>query len=396
MTQPRIAIVWNHPSTLSQCSFRFERYVEGFRALGWEPWIVCSEASAAGSPTSDASSGTECLPVRSVRSPAALENPGYWRDLGVDVVAAVTWHRMSGMLAAARRGGARTISIADSDGRIGLRSHPLATLERSLDVGSIPTKARRFAAWLRRWAIESLRGAPDDREYLASAAESDAIILGNAGAAREFSRFLSSYGRLDLDRRVRIVPFAVAQPFLVTPVPEAKADRVAAVGRWHDPQKDAPLLAGALRRFLARDPCGTKAVVFGTPHPAIERLAREDSRVSFRGPTGATELAPELAACRTVLVSSRREGSPHVGFEALAMGASLVGPALPCLADWCGRQGFGTIAPARRPGSLARALEAELAAWRSGRRDARRIAEQWRPRVAPEAVCSDLLAALEP
>ncbi len=396
----KIALVWNHRSRLLDCSFRFEQYLSGFRALGHDPLVVCDRASAEGF------SG----PLEVAETAASFEEPDFWRQVAAEVAVIVTWHRMAAVLAAMAAADTRVISIADTDGRLSLRVYPQAALERLMVYqDSLACRLKCLKYWLGRYLRAAGRGSAEDREAVASTRASDAVMFGHGCGKQHFERFLARCGEPTLGGRLSVVPFAIGASFLSCPVPEAKNDRIVAIGRWDDPQKHAGLLAAAIARFLdsgrpggapaqhRRTKTRTEMVIFGRGGGTwFAPLARRYPTVRYAGVQPQGIVARTLAGARSIVFSSRWEGSPHAALEALALGATLVGPPIPSLASWSGSGGYGTVSRSHRPASLARALRDELAAWDEGRRDPREISRHWRARLAPEIVCRRMLEALPP
>lgn len=382
----KIAIVWNYHSQLLHCSFRFEQYVRGLRALGHQPVVVCRRASAEGFDG----------PLEVAEDRAAFAEAGFWETVGAEVAIIVTWLRMPAVLAAIRAAGTRAVAIADTDGLIGMRLHPLITLERMIvyERGGRAT-LRCLKYWLTRYLKEATTGSDEEREMVASARNSDLLVLCSAEAQRHLARFLAHHGEAQLSDRLFAMPFVIAEPFLTSPVPATKECRITAIGRWSDPQKDPGLLVAALARVLAARP-ELEVVIFGAGgQDWFGPLAERFPSVSYRGEQHYGIVAETLGSCRAVVVSSRWESGPHVATEALAMGATIIGPAMiPGLVSWSEQRRFGHLAARSRPGSLARAIEREMEAWDQGRRDPRAIAEYWRPRLDPAYVCGQLLDAL--
>ena len=381
----KIALVWNHQSRLLDCSFRFEQYLDGFRSLRHDPLVVCERNSAAGW------SG----PLEIVETAAELAEPGFWRRLGADVVVIVTWHRMAAVLAAIGAAGTRVIAIADTDGRLSPRVFPGAALERLMVYqDSLTGRLKCLKYWLGRYLAGTFGDSREDRQALASTRRSDALVFGHEQARRNFDRFLSRYRERPLGERVTVVPFAIGASFLNCRVPEARPDRLVAIGRWDDPQKDAGLLAAAIARLLDSN-AHTEVVVLGRGGEGwFGPLARRYPRLRYAGVQPQDAVARSLAEARAIVFSSRWEGSPHAALEALALGATVVGPPIPSVVSWTEDGRFGTVSRSRRPASLARAMSAELSAWEEGRRDPKGISRHWRSRLAPAVVCRRMLEAL--
>jgi len=378
----RIAIVWNYPSRLSECSFRFEQYVEGFQSLGYEAVIVCTVAAAQGF----------AAPFHLCKTRADFADTAFWREVGADVALIVTWHRMSDVLAAIGKAGTAVIAFADTDGQVSHRLFPRAMLRQAL-FRQKTKRLKAFLHWLRRYAREWGGASTQDVERLQSTRHSDALVFGHGEGKRHFERILRRYGAESLSSKVVVTPFTIGRSYFTCPVPTEKDDCIVAIGRWGDPQKNAPLLARALSLFLEKRP-QTHIVLFGADGASIFRpLVNAYPSVSYRGLAGPDVVAQTLARSRSILFASRWDGCPHAALEALAMGATIIGTPLPSLISWCEGGRFGRVSRRHHPQSLVRALRLEMEAWDEGRRDGKAIATTWRSRVEPTEVCRRLLEA---
>ncbi len=382
----KIAIAWNRERPLRATSFPFEQFRHGFEALGHEAFVLARRADVEDFPE----------PLETFEELAELRDPGFWRRLAADVVMIITWHRMPEVLEAIQQGGSRVLAYADSDGRIGLRVHPWHTLQRMIYYArGWRGKAGCVKYWLGRYLREG-GASTEDEMYLASTRSSDVVAVPSTEARRHLLKFLAYRGAPDLGRRVISVPYTLAAPYLSCPLAERKADRVIAIGRWDDPQKDVRLLARALTRFLSRRPA-TEVVIFGAEGERWFRaLAERFASLSYRGVQPQEEVARTLSESRAVVVSSRWESGPLVALEGLALGTTVVGTPIPSLISWCDGGRFGTVASSPRPASLARALSREMAAWDEGERRPEEISRHWRDRLSPHAACQRMLDALPP
>ena len=386
----RIAVVWNHDTPLSQCSFRFEEYIRGLEELGHEAFVVCPQSSDDGFPVP-----TFCPPLGE-----GLANREFWLDLKVHVAILPSFHQMSGLLELLVGIGVRTIAMGDSDGQMGLRAFPLATMRRTVYAGAFDRRQRRrqLARLGLRYLRSFQRRDPQDAEFLRSARFSDVLILGNAESRDHFRRFLRKAGAGDHAERVHVAPLAINRVFCEFPDLERERRGLVAVGRWDDPQKNAPLLAAALTRYLAAaggDEEEQPVHIFGAGGEEHFRdLCGRFPGVVYRGPQHPPVLADALAGSRSIVFSSRWEGAPHAGCEALSMGATIIGTPIPSLRSWSEDGAYGRVASAHRAGPLAHAIAAEQAAWRRGERDPASIAAVWRERSCGRGVCKAMLAAL--
>jgi glycosyltransferase involved in cell wall biosynthesis len=379
----KVAIAWNWPSRLIECSFRFEQYAAGLRALGHDPVFVCSRDAAIGFPGD----------FHLCETREEMKQPSFWREVGAAAVLIVTWHRMAEELQAIREAGSRAVAISDSDGRAGTKLFWRWNLERQILYQ--PTriaKLRFFKNWLTLQARQRFWCSfPEDRLSVESTRESDVVALGHQQGVANFRRFLQSMGAGELGENLRVVPFTIGASFLSCPLPEQKENRIVAIGRWNDPQKNAELMAATLRLFLKRDP-KTQIDIFGQGgEPFFGEMQKEFPGLAYRGTQQQEVVAETLSRARAILFSSRWEGCPHAAIEMLALGGTLIGTRMPSLESWIEEGSYGRVA-APRPGALAKAIEEEMKAWDTGRRNAHAIAATWRQRVRPETVCAALLA----
>ena len=385
----RIAVVWNHGTPLSQCSFRFEEYIRGLEQLGHEAFVVCPQLSDDGFP----------VPTFSPPLGEGLANREFWLDLKVEAAIVPSFHQMSYLLELLVGIGVRTIALGDSDGQMGLRAFPLATMRRTVHAGVSDRRHRRrqFTRLALRYLRSFQRRDPQDAEFLRSARFSDVLILGNAESRDHFRRFLRKAGAGDHADRVHVAPLAINRIFCEFPDLDRERRGLVAIGRWDDPQKNAPLLARALRRYLdgAGDESDAPVHIFGAGGEEHFRdLCGRYPNVIHHGPQHPPVLADALAGSRSIVFSSRWEGSPHAGCEALSMGATIVGTPIPSLRSWSEDGAYGRVASAHRAGPLVKAIADEQAAWRRGERDPASIAAVWRERSSGRGVCEAMLAAL--
>jgi glycosyltransferase involved in cell wall biosynthesis len=379
-TPPRVGIIWCGPSPLVAISVRYERYVRGFRALGCEAFAVCAPGLETGFGE----------PVITAPDPAAFRDPDYWRSLRLNVAVLVTWLGLPDVVGALKRACPWVVSLADSDGQVGVRVHPRATFARSvLQHRDWGTRVRGAKFWLERYFV---RPETFDRPGLESAGRADLIAICSPDARDYLGRFFRYYGQPDLAHKVVVVPYPVDDCYLNGPVPQPRRRQLVAVGRWDDPQKDAALLAAAVRRVLAVAPEVSFRVVGPNGGKVFAALCRDHPQVRYLGPRPPEAVAALLRESRSLLLSSRWESGPIVANEALCLGCSLVGPAaIPSLAGFCDRGRYGTACRRRSPRALADAVLKEMRAWDEGRRDPARIASVWRPRFDPRTVCRQLL-----
>ncbi|MDX1934387.1 MAG: glycosyltransferase [Capsulimonadales bacterium] len=317
---------------------------------------------------------------------AEMTDPAYWRRRTVTVAIVFNWLIRAGdVLIALRAAGAFVLQYGDSDGLEGMRVHPGAQVVRMWHlqpsflrkVGGVATLARKYLYGHRR----------EDALLVRNAESAHLTTLTSEPARAAFLRFLRFARRTDLANRVRVLPSPVAAPFRTRPIEPRPRPVVVAVGRWDDPQKDAPLLAAALHRYLSDASPETEVrLIGGGGETPFARLVRDFAGVRYFGRIPHADLTDRLADARILFFASRWEGTPVVSLEMVALGGTVVGPGgLPGLAQFAA-EGHGTAAVRRSPVALAQALREEMTAWESGERRPETIAAYWRVRVSPESI----------
>jgi glycosyltransferase involved in cell wall biosynthesis len=380
-----VGLIWAATTRLSGITVRYERYVRGLRALGHDPLTVCLPAAAAGYPE----------PVALAPTEAALRDPEFYRPRRFEAALVMTWLGLPEIVAAVKESCPWVVSIADSDGQIGVRTHPGATFRRTVYQHSrFGMKLRAAKYWLQLYALGP---AEQDQPVLASAGPADRIAVCSSAAAAHLRRFFDSYRRPDLAGKVMAAPYPIDECYRTPEVPVRRGNQVVAIGRWDDPQKDAGLLCRAADRFLSTGGRAEFLLVGPNGGRAFEALTRRWSQVRYLGPCPPDVVAEHLRNSRVLLLPSRWESGPIVLNEALASGCTVVGTdAIPSVVSACVEGGFGAASRGRSAAGLAQALRSEMSAWERGERNPVAIAAYWRPRFDPVTVCRELLAGHPP
>ncbi len=376
----RLAVVWAADQPLTTITVRYERYLAGFRALGWEAFAVCSEKAA---------SGFSGALVR-VPDQGCLRDQDFWRSLRLDAAVLITWLTLPDVVAALKAACPWVVSVADSDGLVGVRVFPGATFDRSVRQHTrLLDRIRAAKFWVQRYLAPS---EVYDQPLLESAERADLIAVCSPNAKNHLGRFFAFHRRQDLAARVAVIPYPVDDCFRDREVMRRRGRRLVAVGRWDDPQKNAPLLAAAVRRVLAVDPEIGFDLVGPGGSRAFAELCRRHPRVVYHDRQPPAAVAELLQNSRSLLLSSRWESGPIVANEALSLGCTLVGPArIPTIEAYCRSGRYGTACRGGSPKALAGAVLDEMQAWDDGKRDSVAIAAAWRTRFDPKAVCRQLL-----
>ena len=282
--------------------------------------------------------------------------------------------------------------MADSDGQVSPCVHPGATWREM--VASQPRwdlKVRATKHWLQR---RLFRGRREDLARIESTRHSDRLVFGTERARENFRRLLAYYDQDGLASRLAVVPYPVNEAFCERPIPARKRHRIVAVARWDSPQKDAELMAAALRTYLEQ---GGQAEIVLIGRGGVERfteLARRFPQVTVVGVRPPEEVVALLAESRSIVFSSRWESGPiaGVGDAGARRHHRRAADSEPHLS--VGRRPLWPHQLNTRAGGPARAISDEMRAWDQGQRDPVGIAVYWRTRVSPAAVCNGLLAGL--
>jgi glycosyltransferase involved in cell wall biosynthesis len=376
----RIGIIFTADIRLTSTTVRFERYREGFRRLGHDPVIVCTEEAAIGFPWADVQ----------VPNLTALRDPELWSSLRLDTALVLTWLGMPDVMSAIRAHVRYLVSLSDSDGVVGVRVFPRQLLARMLvQQPQLLNRLRAAGWWFRQylWAFKH-----EDEPVRTSARLADRIVCYSPQAGRYLQAFFDYHQEPSLGERVLIAPYPLDDTFLDAPMPTKRENHIVAIGRWDDPQKDACLLSRAIARYL-RAGGSWKFVLIGSngEKPFRPLISAYPQVVEYRGVVPQAEVADLLGRSQILLSTSRWESGPIVASEALVRGCSVIGPySVPSFCQFC-RNGCGTSFADRAPQAVVTALTDEIKAWEAGRRDPARIAARWKEYFTPEVVCRRIL-----
>ncbi len=358
-------------------------YLRQLERLGHEPVLICLDRAAG---------KTEYPVIAADRE--TLKSPGFYERLKLDAAIAFTWFNEPWMVAAMKKAGMTVLTRGDSDGLLSIRQFPAhhyrVRMSAAKTMGGTFTAAKHL---LQRYLLQYKR---EDTDRLNSLAWSDLSVLETAQAAEHVASFLTRYDRADLISRLKVVPHFVADEFLTCDVKTTRSDCAVAIGRWEDPQKNAPLLAAAIEIHLNYRPATRFYIIGGEAgRSQFDELTGKYPQVVYTGPQNAAGVRRYLADARVLLSASRWEGSPVVGNEALAMGATIVGTPIPAFIDICRRGDFGKYASRHYAEALAAALAQEWSDWDLGRRDPVAISQYWRPLLSSKVVVSKLVQLLK-
>ncbi|MBC8378497.1 MAG: glycosyltransferase family 4 protein [Planctomycetes bacterium] len=304
-----------------------------------------------------------------------MEDPDFWRDLKLDAVVLYAWMQPCYLkiAQAINASGARLISRCDSMGLYDPRIDLFEYMRQEFyGYGSAVLTRNNFQRSLRA-PLKTICRLMDRRYQNGVVTFSeccDSMLIESSLAKDRMVRFFKLYGRDDLAGRVRYVP----HPVDVNPFSEGigKEKLIIAVGRWDDTIKNGPLLIRVLVRTLLKHP-DYRAVIIGGGTEPLRRKAGNAGlidRIHFTGRIPHGEVQGWMRKAQIVLVTSRYESFNMAAAEARCLGASVVGSAhLPSIRDFAGGDG-GTTGSRYSVGAFVVAVQAEIAAWERGDRDA--------------------------
>jgi len=357
-------------------------YIQAIINMGHEPLLVCH---------SDSEYAVD-YPVLAVPA-EEFERSAFWRGLNLDLALVFTWMRHTPMLRALQEAGVFVVAKGDNDGMLSVRLFPQHHYQMMMSGATTPlARVRTLRHWMRRYLCLSTKA---DARVISSIAASDRVSVETHSAKAHIERLLAYYNRQDLVERLCVLPHLVADAILTAPVTIARQEKIVAIGRWDDPQKDAPLLARAMAAYLERRP-NTQIVLIGWGGGQVfASLCRRFPQVSCVGAVPREEIMRHLADARILLVTSRWESFHIAAHEALCLGATVVGPAVIPIPDICHEGAYGTLAQGRRPRQVADAMEQEMRYWEQERRNPEQIAAFWRPRLSADASVRQILQMAE-
>ncbi len=368
----KIAIVvpakWYSDSP-TKFSINLDLYIQAIQDLGHEPLLVCYK-------------GSEYKADYSVLTATQkeLEQKNFWVGLNLDIVLAFTWMRHSAMLLALKEAGVFIVAKGDNDGMLSVRIFPAHHYLIMMGTGIKPlNKVRTYIHWLRRyfWLSQS-----HDKEIINSIVLADKSSIETYSAKTNLERMLSHYGREDLGQKLCVLPHLVSNTILTFPVTIGRKDKIVAIGRWDASQKDTPLLVKTLNYYLSNNPATQIVLIGGGGEEVFAPLCKKYQQVSYIGKVPREDILLHLSDTRVLLVTSLWESFHIAAHEALCLGATVVGPAVLPVPDICREGSYGTVAVSRKHQHIAAALEQEMSAWESGKRNPQEIADFWRPKLS--------------
>lgn len=350
----------------------------GFRALGSDARFV-----ALGTPAV-----REDLPLVLATS-EQIKDPAWWRQWRLEGVVQWGSPRQEALARAIKSSGLKLVFHLDTDGLCSPHVDFWRYLVQGYNEFRDAEDAKRLlplVAAVMRAVLFRLFPALCDAQALHSCAQADLLAINSPLALQRFRRLLVKYGRNDLVDRLKLIPGPVTPDAFWEPTIPKKSQIVAAA-RWKTYQKDAPKLVQVLGRVLALEPDYT-AMLFGSGSEYLEQLCKVlpagiRSRIHIPGYVTRAALLRAYQESRILLLTSHYESLHNPSVEALCCGCSVVGPAQIAPTNFLASASSGTLATSRSSVDLADAVCAEIAAWRSRKRDPQSISRYWRDWFLP-------------
>ena len=318
--------------------------------------------------------------------PADLEDPQWWRSLGLDGVVLYAWGLPKYTKIASAITGAGVFLVSSIDAS-GLMSPYIAGPEyaRALFSGRIAQHGMLLGPLLAAAALaRSLVPRCFDLKRLEHLKHADRVTMVTPQAVEIMKALALRFGMPEVAARTSYMPHPQLPCFKYAGTP--KENRVVSVGRWEKSawhQKNPQLLVKSLGRFLERR-SDYRATIVGNGvealrslfNPLAPQVADRIRLIPFLPPE---ELLDIYLKSKIGFWTSRSEGQQGTGAQALCCGCSVVataGVAMNCFAHYVSR-GSGRQAVRNDAGFVADALLMEAAAWDDGERDPALISHSW-------------------
>lgn len=359
-------------------SLNLEELGLAIAALGHEVVLVCQGDDAG-----------DCRIPLVVATPDEQSDEAFWKRCALDVAVCFINLREPEIASALRRAGVFVILRADSDGQLSPRVFPYAAFLRLVTPAVGPWDAiKRFRHWVNCF-YRHYREA--DNRILETFQHSDAVAIESVSAFQNLLKFLAYYGHSYPRERMGVIPHPVSDLFLKSAPVENPPPCILCLGRWEDDQKDARLLRAVIPQVLSSLPASRIRIAGSGVANVFADLAGRYTQLELLGKVPLDTIPELMDVSRFILSSSRWEGQPISGLEALCRGRTVVAPPLPGFVDMAEGGKSGSIASSHTPGALAHAALMEHNLWETKQRSPSTIAGTWRSRVSHDQVARDLI-----
>jgi len=335
---------------------------------------------------------------------ANLEDPAWWKSLGIDGLILYAWGmgKYAPIARAIHEAGIFLVVFMDTSGLFypwrywKVLTRHLWDMERSRK-GKWKGSVHFCLRFCKAHTVGALNAGV--KKHLKCA---DLITFPTPLALDSIRKNKKIYG--DLGNRTALIPTPInSHRNSDFPGKEEKNNLIIAVGRWDDEfQKNTQLLIKTLEQFLLKN-TDWNIEVYGIIPSFMKKwhkslLFQYRTRIGMAGVVPNKELQKSYLKAKILLCTSRFESSHIASAEALCAGASVVGPRLtPQLnsLQWYVSHDSGTLSPQDTPDSLAEALLEEIRAWDEGERNPEEISRYWCSQLHAENSCKRIIAAYE-
>lgn len=330
---------------------------------------------------------------------ANLENPAWWKSLGIDGLVLYAWG-MDKYLPIARaihEAGIFLVVYMDTSGLFFPWQYWLPItkdmwIKNTFLHGNIKGSALFFLRMLKNhtWNLIS-------RGRIKHLDQGNMVTFPMPAAIQSIRDRKWLYGK-SIVRKLALIPNPISS---TCNYGGEKRNIIMAVGRWDDLLYKRPHLLMSTLELAMPQAKHWEAEIYGNIPPFLQEWhghLPEDvrSRIHLAGYLPNAKLQKKYSRAKISICTSRSEGTHIASAEALCAGASVVGPHLTpmlnCL-QWYVSHDSGTLSPQDTPESMAGALLEEIRCWEEGKRSPEKISRHWCSLLHAENSCKRIIAA---
>lgn len=320
-------------------------------------------------------------------SPAEFIDPTWWRSLGIDGVVFIAWgfKEHTPVIRAARDAGIRTCAIIETSGN----PFPYGEIIRTIQ--TFWRKGKYMEGFLKRLFGTAIRTL-----YFGAKGLTDQYHRSVQIGVPHIAAFDTPSGMERCLNTVKWFPWikSLSQPVLLGyPIPDFFAPRphnerrmnVVSIARWDALRHKRPHVLMAMIELVLPIDSTVTFEIFGRLIPVMERWHAElpdhsRNRVLLRGVQPSALISEAIGSSQILYCPSATDGIPLAVVEGLCGGCTVVGLKTPDVAGlyWAASQGDGTFAADDSATAHAKAVLAELNAWRLDQRDPLAISDRWK------------------
>lgn len=314
-------------------------------------------------------------------------NPEWWKSLGIDGVVFIAWgfKQHTPIIRAARAARIRTCALFDCNGDPfpygDLLAKPRILWRKGKFIVKFPYRLAGTAA---RVLLCALRGIRAQYHRSVQIGVPDVAAFQTPKSMDRVQNVARLFPWIDSGSKKLVMGY---------PIPDSPDEymasqrqaKVVAVARWDALRHKRPhMLMKVIDQVLSLH-ANVTFEIFGRLipemqqwHASLESSYRE--RVKIHGVKSSATIMEAIHSSQILYCPSVEEGVPLPVIEALCGGCTVAGlgtPAVPGL-YWGISEGYGSAARTDSVTAHADALMLELAAWKAGRRDPKKISQHWK------------------